>query len=737
MNLSAISMNRRPVVYTLVGLLTAWGIYTFFTMSRREDPEFTIRTCVVSTVWTGAPTVKVEELITDKLEEELDTIDEVEYLNSETTNGQSVIYVNLDDSVLPKDIQQVWDKVRAKAQNVTMPAANVRPIVNDEFGDTTVLLLGVYQTPLEGQTAVDEANRYSPRELELYADQVRDVVRLLPGVAKVEKYGVQDEAIYIETELGNWSQIELTTGRLKDLIASRNIVSAGGSVDTEAGKFNIKPGGEFDAVREIESVTVAGVASGDTVNQVRLTDIGLSVKRDFVDPPRVICRFTEPRGTFPAVMLGLTMKSGSNIIEICDAAMARVDQLVDVEQALPRDLTVRPVSKLSDNVNAKIDEVISNVFSAILIVVVVVYLFVGLRTSLVMAANIPFVVIGSIAIISQFGVELEQISLASIIIALGLLVDNAVQVCTQTQTNILDGMTPEDAAVNGANTLLLPMLTGTLTTVAAFLPMLIALNGGAAEYIYSLPVTLSTTLLLSWFYAMTICVVMAAGIIRAPKNPDRPSAPLPLLNFYFEKLRSRLPNPFRRNVKPESARPSTDKFDDGNVFLSVYGWTAMIALKFKWITVGASVLLLLAVLQLPVGSEYFPLDRRDQFYVTVTLPETSTVAQTNVIVAQVEDTLKRLSSSTDDQGNPIERLRTMRSMTAFSAARWSLAVTPLPPASNTSEILIRTTSSAWTESMIRDLRLAVDQGDDDLPIAGAGLRGDQDQVAVLDAITRH
>ncbi|MEM6468934.1 MAG: efflux RND transporter permease subunit, partial [Planctomycetota bacterium] len=242
MNLSKLAMSRRSVVYTLVGMMTAWGIYTFFTMPRREDPEFTIRTCVVSTRWTGAPTVKVEELVTDKLEEELDTIDEVDYLNSETTTGQSIIYVNLDDNVKPEDIQQVWDKVRAKVNNVPMPAQDVRPRVNDEFGDTTVLLLGVYQTPLDNENAISEQDRYTPRELEVYADTVRDAVRLLPGVAKVEKYGVQDEAIYVETELGNWSQVALTTSELKNLIASRNIVSAGGNIDTRAGKFNIKPG---------------------------------------------------------------------------------------------------------------------------------------------------------------------------------------------------------------------------------------------------------------------------------------------------------------------------------------------------------------------------------------------------------------------------------------------------------------------------------------------------------------
>ncbi|MEL7264741.1 MAG: efflux RND transporter permease subunit, partial [Planctomycetota bacterium] len=720
MNLSKLAMSRRSVVYTLVSMMTAWGIYTFFTMPRREDPEFTIRTCVVSTQWTGAPTVKVEELVTDKLEEELDTIDEVDYLNSETTMGQSVIYVNLDDNVKPENIQQVWDKVRAKVSIVPMPARNVRPVVNDEFGDTTVLLLGVYQTPLDGEDRIAEQDRYSPRELEVFADTVRDAVRLLPGVAKVEKYGVQDEAIYVETELGNWSQVALTAAELKNLIASRNIVSAGGNIDTKAGKFNIKPGGEFDAMRQIETVSVAVVQTGESFNQVRLQDLGLTVRRDFVDPPQVICRFTEPRGTFESVMLGITMKSGSNIIEICDAAVARVEQLTEIEQALPRDVMVRPVSKLSDNVNAKIDEVISNVISAILIVIVVVYLFVGLRTSLVMAANIPFVVIGSIAIISRFGVELEQISLASIIIALGLLVDNAVQVCTQTQTNLMKGMSPEDAAVEGANTLLLPMLSGTLTTVAAFFPMLIALTGGAAEYIYSLPVTLSTTLLLSWFYAMTICVVLAAGIIRAPKSADRPSAPLPLLNYYFESLRARLS---RRSSKSNSvASDSSAKQPGGNIFLSFYGWTAMVALKFKWVTVIASVVLLGAVLQLPVSSEYFPLDKRDQFYVTITLPDTSTVEQTNQVVKEVEETLKKLSPGVDADGNPIERLRTMRSMTASGGARWSLSVDPLSPASNTSEILVRTTSSDWTESMIADLRRVVDIGDVDRdirPIVGA------------------
>lgn len=785
MSLSVLAMRYRPVVLTLVGLMTVWGVITFLTMPRREDPEFTIRTCVVTTRWPGAPTVKVEELITDKLEETLDTIEEIEFLNSETINGQSTIFVNLEDRVPVDTIQNVWDKVRAKVDLVSMPAPGVRPVVNDDFGDTTILLLGIYQTPLEenlplaGSSGLPERNvddatekrraaiapspeslssdgiaseyRYSPRQLELYADQVRDAVRLLPGVATVEKYGIQDEAIYIEADLGTWSQVGLTIDGLRQLVESRNIVSSGGSIDTSAGRFNVKPGGEFDALSEIESLTVAAVESGDSVNHVSLKDLGLSVQRDYVDPAQAICRFTEERGTFPAVMLSVTMKSGANIIEICDSAMARIDQLVNIQQALPRDLTIRPVSNLSDNVNGKINDVVSNVLSAIVIVVIVVYLFVGMRTSLVMAANIPFVVLGAIAIVSLFGVQLEQISLASIIIALGLLVDNAVQVCDQTRTNIIAGMTPRDAAIKGASDLMFPMLTGTLTTVAAFLPMLFALSGGSAEYVYSLPVTLSTTLLLSWFFAMSICVVLAAAVIRAPRNSGEPDAPLLWLNYYFEKFRHRFSASIGRRRKktvvadlnglptdsevatdtaqetragaPNLIEASGEKAGDGNIFLEFYGMTAHVALKFKWLTVLGSIGLLMASLQLPVSTEFFPMDRRDQFYVQITLPETSTIDHTDRIVAQVETAIKKLSPTTDPvSGESVERLRTMRSMIGTGGARWALAVSPPAPGANIAEVLVRTTHGNWTDSMIRDLRRVVDNGDVERgidPIAGA------------------
>ena len=720
MNLAELSMRCRPVVLTLVGLLFSWGVFAFLTMPRREDPEFTIRTCVVSTRWPGAPAVQVEELITDKLEEALDGIEEVEHLRSTTTTGQSVIYVDLNDVTPPADIQNVWDKVRAKAAGVRMPAPDVQPVVNDEFGDTAVLVLAVYQRPLDGDDVVQAAYRYSPRRLEQYADDVRDALRLLPGVAKVEKQGVNDEAIYIETDLGAWSQLRLTSESLRQLVDRRNVISPGGEIDTPQGKFSVKPGGEFNAVDEIKSVTVAAVQSGGSLNRVGLGDVGLTVRRGYVDPRLVVSRFSDPAGSHPAVMLGITMSDGANIVDVCGRCLDRLDRMIEREQALPRDLAVTPVSNQADNVTQKVDDVISNVVSAIVIVVIVVFLFVGLRTSLVMAANIPVVVLGSVAIIAMFGVQIEQISLASIIIALGLLVDNAVQVCDQTRTNCLAGMTPSQAAVEGAKTLMLPMLSGTLTTVAAFLPMLFALQGGSAEYVYSLPVTLSTTLLLSWLLAMTFCVVLAAAFIRAPRDPSQPSAPLPWLVYVSGRIAGAI---LQRGKRRQESPPSESSGEGGdNIFLRLYGSAARLALRVKWLTVAASVAVLIGVLRLPVGSEFFPQDRRDQFFVNVHLPATSTIEQTNEVVAQVEAAIRKLSRTTLDDGREVERLRSMRSMIGRGGSRWALGVTPPAASACIAEILVRTTDGNLTPGFVEDIRRAATAGDPArgvAPITGA------------------
>ncbi|MCR9118548.1 MAG: efflux RND transporter permease subunit, partial [bacterium] len=527
-------MNRLPefavarptVVIAFVLIFVCWGILSAFTMPRREDPEFTLKICVVATRWPGASAEKMEELVTDPLEEAIDGMEEVRLIRSTSSSEQSIIFVELEEWLPGAKIDDAWDRVRARVENVPMPDPAIVPFVNDEFADTSVILFAVHQQPTGDNESVDPKFAYSERELDIYSERIRDALRLLPGVAKVERHGVKEEAIYVETDERNWSQLDLTTGDIAALAQSQNIVEPGGRIDAGDGRFFVKPSGEVNAVEEIDRLVVSSVPSKSGFNPIHLEDMGLRVRRGYIDPPTTICRYGDMKREAAANVVAVQMKSGGNIIDICTLSKNRITELKS-NGSLPPDLNVSIISDQSDSVNERLRDVVINIISAIVIVVVFVYLFVGFRTAAVMAANIPFVVLASLAIVTLFGVQLEQMSLASMIISLGLLVDNAVQICDQARTNQIAGMNAKEAAVTGAQTLGSSMLNGTLTTIAAFIPMLIAMDGVNREFIYSLPITLSVMLAVSWVLAMTFCVILAAWFIRPPKDPSQPTAPLP------------------------------------------------------------------------------------------------------------------------------------------------------------------------------------------------------------------
>ena len=717
MNLAAFAMRYRPVVLTLVLLLMAWGVISFFTMPRREDPEYTVRTCAISTSWPGAPATKVEELITKPVEEACDRIDAVKLVHSTTTNGLSTVFVDAEETVSADSINNVWDKVRANVSRVRMPEAGITPIVNDEYGDTYVILIAVYQTPLSGEKQISPGNVYSLRDLDRISERIKDELRLLDGVAKSEQYGVVEEAIYAETDAGTWSQLQLTSDGLQQLIQSRNIVAPGGTIDTGSGRFFVKPGGELDAVEELKDVVAGRAGEGDERRQVYLKDLGINVDRGYDDPRRVICRYGDSQTSQPCVIVALSIKSGANTINVCEAAKSRIEQMRNIERSIPPDIGIEYISDQSINVTMKIDQVLSNVIGAIVIVVIVVYLVVGFRSAMVMAGNIPVVVLAAIALVTLFDVQLEQISLASIIIALGLLVDNAVQVCDQSRTNQIQGMSPVEASVKGSTQLSTAMLMGTATTVAAFAPMLIGLVGSTREYVYSLPVTLSMTLGISWVLAMTFCTILAAAFIRAPADPTKPTAPLPWL---FAKLIALTSG---RKGKKRATDPQSDPID------RLFRRIVRICINHKFITIAVAAVLFVLAVRLPVASEFFPKDMRDQFPIEVYLPENSTIEQTNEVARQVETILQKLSPLTDadgpvvdESGQPVQQVRAFRTMIGRGGSRWYLSWGPEPENAAYAEILVRTTEAKFTPNLVRRVREIAERGDDALglkPIVGA------------------
>ncbi|QDT10808.1 efflux RND transporter permease subunit [Planctomycetes bacterium K23_9] len=710
---------RRPTItITLVLLLVAWGSVSFFTMPRREDPEFTLKIALVTTRWQGASAEQMEKLVTDPLEDAIDGLEEVRLIRSTSRSEQSVIFVELEDNVPGARVDDAWDRVRARIRNVPMPDESVSPFLFDEFADTSVLLYAVHQRPLDGDSSVDTKYAYSPRQLDLYSERLRDALRLLPGVSQVGRFGVQEEAIYIETDEGNWSTLDLTTEQIQSLAKSQNIVAPGGKIDAEDGRFFVKPSGDVGAVEAFDSLVVGVVATaeenGDAgFNQVQLKNMGLNVRRGYVDPAQRICRYGTPEFETPAITLAVSMKSGANIIDICDRSKESIAQLQSTG-VLPPDLAVSIISDQSDSVKQRIREVGVNIIQAILVVVVLVYLVVGFRTAAVMAANIPFVVVSSLAIITLFDVQLEQMSLASMIISLGLLVDNAVQVCDQSRTNQIAGMNPREASVAGAKMLGISMLSGTATTVAAFIPMLIAMDGANREFIYSLPITLSVMLAVSWVLAMTFCVILAAWFIRPPKDLSRPTAPLPW-------LMSKLGTAWRRIRKKRNESPKPAESQRGG-FYRLYAIAVGWALRHRFVTIFASIGTLLLATLLPVSSEFFPLTERDQFAVEIYLPESASIQQTNEAARKVEEMIRALSPHVDDEGESHERLYNMRTIVGGGGSRWYLAWEPETLKPNYAEILIHTTKGEFTHDFAEQLRAAARQGDESLglsPIAGA------------------
>ena len=712
------AVARPVIVVTFVLLFVAGGMFQFMNMPRREDPEFTLKICVVSARWNGASAEQVERHISDPLEKAIQGLEEVRLIRSQSLSEQSVIFVELEEWVPGSKVDDSWDRVRARVENVQLPDPDIRPFVNDEFADTSVIVFALHQTPLEDR---ESDYSYSQRELDDYSERIRDALLLLPGVAKVDRHGVLDEAIYVESSAKDWSQLRLTTEYVKQLADSQNIIAPGGRIDSEDGRLFVKPDGNVDAVEEINLLAVGTVASADTENQVTVRDLGLNVRRGYVDPPQRICRFGSPTLSTPANTIAVTMKSGANIIDICDRSKRRIAELRDNGE-LPPDIAVSVISDQSVSVNQRIQDVLFNVAQAILIVVVVVYLFVGFRIAAVMAANIPFVVLVSLAIIPFFGVQLEQMSLASMIIALGLLVDNAVQVCDQAATNQRLGMDPQTAAVKGAQLLGPSMLNGTLTTIAAFLPMLIALEGSSSEFIYSLPVTLSVMLGVSWLLAMTFCVIMASWFIRASNSGGAPKAPLPWLYANSKKLLRRTRKRGGNDNSQAESFADNRSSEDDNVFFRIYGKFLDWALRHRFLTLASSFGVLVLIMQLPVSAEFFPLTERNQFAVNIYLPESASFEQTNKVAKQVEDAIRKVSPFVAEDGISQERLENMRTVVGGGGSRWYLSWEPEFIQPNFAEVLVHTTDGKRTHEFAEALRKAVQEGDEALgiePIVGA------------------
>ena len=673
MNLPRFSLAHRSIILAFIVVFLVVGTFNFATMPRREDPEITIRDALIVTPWPGAPATRVEELITDPIEDIIVEIAEVETVKSKSMVGLSVIQVSAADAVM--DTDQVWDDVRAKVESIRgeLPVGSAPPFVNSDFGDVYEIVFALHQAPLDGAGNYS----YSPRELEKLAKRIEEEIELIDSVARVEFWGKQPERIYVEFDSADWARLEINTKQLKQLFQARNIIFPGGELNTADARYAINPTGEFTSIEQMKGLVIGRV---DGRLPVQLGDLPVSIERRYEEPARSITRITTPEIAHQnAIVIGVSMKSGRNVSQMNSA----VEQVIGNLRAsvIPPDIELTRVNDLPRQVNTRIVDFQFNLVQGILIVLGVALLTMGWRPALIMATAVPLSMISAFAVVRFFGIELEQFSIASLVIALGMVVDNAIVVSDNAVRLIRQGIPKLEAVTRGTQDLAIPILTSTLTTIAAFLPML-TISGDVGEYVASLPIVVATTLAVSFFVAMLVTPIMCAWILKIDDGNDRQSPRVArLLNRYDTAIRWCL------------ARPGKVSATAGAIFLAS--------------------LLLLPV----IGSQFFPAGSRDQFFIKVWLPEGSPISATADVARQVETILIEESPVSGDEGE--QRLASAMSYIGTGGPRMMLTQEPEYPYPYFSLILVNTTDPAHTDSYATavrdrlegfiDARITVDQ----------------------------
>jgi multidrug efflux pump subunit AcrB len=659
MNLPRFAVRRPPVVLVVTLIVMAFGVYNFATMPRREDPEILIRDCTVITQWPGASAHKVEELVTDPLEKAIAEIPEIDEYTSTSRAGLSILRVTLEDSVEAPD--QSWDEVRAKVERVVprLPEGCRRPFVNSDVGDVFQICLALYQEPAVG------GRPYPPRRLEQFAEMVEDEVKLIEAVAKVEFWGVQEERIYLYVDSADWARLGLDAAALRNRFEARNIVAPGGQLETEESRYAVLPTGEFETVRQMEDLVVDRL--GGRV-PVRLGDLPFRLERGYVDPPETLARITTPAApAAPCVVVGIAMKSNRNITVLSgevDRTLAKLRATV-----LPPDMRLERVNDLPRQVRTRVHDFTINLAQGVVIVLGVALLMMGLRPALIMAAAVPLSMVAAFAVVRLFGVQLEQFSIASLIIALGMVVDNAIVVSDNVVRLRREGKSRREAAVAGAQGLAVPILTSTLTTICAFLPLL-GLPGNNGEYVRSLPIVVASTLGASYFVAMLVTPLLCMYVVKAP----RAGATAPA------------------GGGTAGRRPVYDR---------VLHW----CLDHKLVVLGGAVGVFLgAIALLPlIGSQFFPDGQRDQFFIDVWMPEGSSIAATDRVCREVEAVLRETSAGADGA----DRLASAVSFVGDGGPRIMLTKSTEETFPYYGSILVNTTDARRTDAYAEAVRARV------------------------------
>ena len=616
-NLSRWALDHPALTRYLMVVLMLLGFASYFQLGQDEDPPFTFRAMVVRTYWPGATAQQVAEQVTDKLERTLQEVPYADKIRSYSKPGESQIIFQIKDSSKAADVPNVWYSVRKKIGDMrgTLPAGIQGPFFNDEFGDVYGVIYAL------------ESDGFSYAETKTFADDVRQQLLRVPDVAKVELFGAQDEKLFIEISQKRLAQLGLDFNQVLTQLGQQNAVESAGAVQTPLDVVQVRVAGQFQAVEQLRAMPIRG-ASG---SQLQLGDIA-EIKRGYVDPPSIKVHHQGRE----VIALGVSMAKGGDIIALGKSLKALS---ANISKTLPAGMTLVQIQDQPTAVSSSVNEFVRVLIEAVVIVLAVSFISLGfhkrpeglngplpwwkryyidIRPGLVVGITIPLVLSVTFLAMMYFGIGLHKISLGSLIIALGLLVDDAIIAVEMMVRKMEEGYDKVRAATFAYEITAMPMLTGTLITAAGFLPIGLA-KSTTGEYTYAIFAVTVIALVLSWIVSVYFVPYLGTLLLKKPDH-------------VVEKAHD--------DHTPGHA-DEHEMFDSAfyNTFRKAVNW----CVQYRWITIGATVLMFaLGIVGMgKVQQQFFPDSSRPEIMLDIWFPEGTSFAANEAVAKRVEARLMK------------------------------------------------------------------------------------------------
>jgi multidrug efflux pump len=578
-NLSEWALKHRSLVAYIMIVAVIAGVLSYFRLGRSEDPSFIIKTMVVQAAWPGATVEETLKQVTERLERKLQETPHLDFLRSFTRAGVTTIFVNLEGRASAKEVSDTWYQVRKNIGDIrqTLPAGVVGPGFNDDFGDTFGIIYGF------------TSDGFTHRELRDYVEDVRSKLLLVPDVSKIELLGAQDERIFVEFSMKELAGLGIDRSALIAALQTQNAIRPAGTIQTGDENLSLRVSGAFQSEQDVANINF--VVGG---RMLRLSDIA-QVRRAYSDPPQPLFRINGE----PSIGLAISMRDGGDILALgknLSQAMA------NIAADLPAGIEPKLVADQAVTVEAAISEFMTSLLQAIGIILVVSFISLGVRPGLIIALSIPLTLAIVFPIMKMAGIDMQRISLGALIIALALLVDDAMTTTDATLNRLAEGDDKVAAATFAFRTYAFAMLAGTLVTIAGFVPVGFAASS-AGEYTFSLFAVVSIALIVSWFVAVIFAPLLGIVILKPPKTT-------------------------------QAAAP-------GKVFLW-YRRFLTFAMRAKWLTIALSLALFVgSFLALPlIPRQFFPSSDRPELLVDISLPQNASIYASETAAEKFDTFLK-------------------------------------------------------------------------------------------------